>query len=779
MAQAKPITQAQSLTNVALSDSSIGLLAFFFIVFFTYIAISQLRSPAPVPASAPLAEFSSARALKQLEVVAIKPHPVGSAAHREVRDYIVSQISALGLTPEIQKTTSVMQRWGFGFQAATVENVFTRLKGTGGGKAVLLVAHYDSVSVGPGANDNGTGIASLLETLRALKEGSPLKNDVMVLLSDAEEIGLLGAKAFTEDHPWAKDIGVVLNYDARGSRGPTIMYETSDGNGWLIGEFAKAAPHPFANSLSQEIYRMMPYGSDMTIFKRAGYPALNFAYIDGANHYHNGLDDLENADERNLQHFGSYALALARHFGNMDLEDKRQNNAVYFDILGSAFVNYSASWAPILAGITTLLFVGVVVLGFKNKQLKVSGIILGFVATLLSLIITPIVVMATWWLIRLVNSNYRVYPQGDVYNSKVYLVAFAALTVAIFATIFLLFRKKAGDGSLAVGAYLWLLIFAVLTSLFVSGASYLLTWPLLFGLVGLAFSFARKEEGSFSIKQLIVLLLTSLAGIVLIVPMIYLIFVALTLANSAPSIVLQVLLLALLVPLVNLMAKPKKWVLPLASVLVFAVFVIIGAMTSGFDSEHPRPNSIFYVMNADSKKAIWVSIDREPDEWTEQYLSKDVKNASIADYIDTPHPSYLQNDAPVLSLAAPELQVVEDRIADGVRSLKLRILSKRQAPVLILNVRAEGETIAATVNGKSNGGKLENQWGFEYLGLPEEGIELGMQVKSTAPIKIRVADQTYGLPEIQGMTFKPRPDSMMPIYFRNSDATLLSRSFTF
>ena len=92
-----------------------------------------------------------------------------------------------------------------------------RLPGTrSGGRAFLLVAHYDSVPTGPGATDNGAGVATVLETVRALKAGPALRNDVIVLLADGEERGLLGARAFVDGYPWAQEVGAVLNLDTRG-----------------------------------------------------------------------------------------------------------------------------------------------------------------------------------------------------------------------------------------------------------------------------------------------------------------------------------------------------------------------------------------------------------------------------------------------------------------------------------------------------------------------------------------------------------------------------------
>ena len=69
---------------------------------------------------------------------------------------------------------------------------------------------------------------TILEGVRAyLALNKTPKNDIIILFSDAEELGLLGAQAFVEHHPWAKNIGLVLNFEARGS-GRTKLYV--DGN---------------------------------------------------------------------------------------------------------------------------------------------------------------------------------------------------------------------------------------------------------------------------------------------------------------------------------------------------------------------------------------------------------------------------------------------------------------------------------------------------------------------------------------------------------------------
>ena len=235
---------------------------------------------------------------------------------------------------------------------ATCVNIVARWRGTGpaGKKALLLSAHYDSVERGPGAGDDASGVAAILESLRALKAGPAPERDVIILINDGEEAGLYGAEVFADEHPWAEDVGVVLNFDARGNSGPSFMFETSDGNGWLIEQMARALPHPMATSLTMEVYRLMPNDTDLTIYKKHGMAGWNFAFVGGLYYYHSPEDTPANLDPRTLQHQGENLLAMARHLVRLDLDDVRRDDVVYFSILQRFVAIYPMSWVvPLLA----------------------------------------------------------------------------------------------------------------------------------------------------------------------------------------------------------------------------------------------------------------------------------------------------------------------------------------------------------------------------------------------------------------------------------------------
>lgn len=230
-----------------------------FLLLVTLLALRPLPLPEPAAAGAAAAEFSAGRALGHLERIARRPHPVGSEEHDRVRDELLGQLTALGFQTRVQEATATRV-----FQVGTVrtawagrmQNVLGRRKGSDSTGALLLVSHYDSAPSSPGASDSGAAVAAILEIVRALAASGPLRNDLIVLFTDGEETGCLGAQAFADSDPWAADVSTVLNFDARGTRGPVLMFETGPDNGWLLGQLA-GTPYPVASSLAATVY---PWG---------------------------------------------------------------------------------------------------------------------------------------------------------------------------------------------------------------------------------------------------------------------------------------------------------------------------------------------------------------------------------------------------------------------------------------------------------------------------------------------------------------------------------------
>ncbi|MHB8384246.1 MAG: M20/M25/M40 family metallo-hydrolase, partial [Candidatus Binataceae bacterium] len=203
-------------------------------IILTIAAIQKSGPPPVVGARAPAGDFSAARAMPDLRAIAARPHPLASTDNARVRAYLVKCLTELGVTPEIQ-TATVARTDPSGLRSfAAVNNIVARIPGSASTGAIMLMAHYDSVPSGPGAGDDSAAVAAILETVRALKTGPPLRNDLIVLFSDGEELGMLGAKAFVENYPALRDVKVALNFEMRGDYGPVVMFQTSADNAWLI-----------------------------------------------------------------------------------------------------------------------------------------------------------------------------------------------------------------------------------------------------------------------------------------------------------------------------------------------------------------------------------------------------------------------------------------------------------------------------------------------------------------------------------------------------------------
>src|SRR5471030_1859058 len=307
--------------NLGLVLGRIGTLVALVVGIWLLSIYGQSR-PAALGLDAPATQFSAARADAVLGRVLGQqaPHPAGSAAAEAVRARILQELAAMGVQARTQTGMSCHRdlRWMY-MPCGTVTNIIATVS-PGTGKQILLMAHSDSVAAGPGAADDGSGVAILLETIRALKaRGLSGEHPIIALFTDGEEAGLLGAEAYLRDPLARAKIGAVINAEARGNQGPSYLFQTSAGNARLIDLYAGSVAQYATSSLYEEIYKYLPNDTDLTPILAAGIPGYNFAFIGNVAHYHTPLDRRENIDRRSLQQQGDAALALADALSNTDL----------------------------------------------------------------------------------------------------------------------------------------------------------------------------------------------------------------------------------------------------------------------------------------------------------------------------------------------------------------------------------------------------------------------------------------------------------------------------
>ena len=728
------------------------------------LSLYSLRPPAPLPADAPASDFSADRAVENIRPIVSAPRPTGSPANAAAREYILSAFRQQGLDPQVQETIGIRQTGRYA-PAAFVSNVMARLRGTQSGKAVLLVGHYDSTPNGPGAADDGQSVGVLLETLRALRAGPALRNDVIFLLTDGEELDLLGAAAFVNEHPWAKDVGVALNFEARGTGGPVHMFETSEQNGWLIRQFAQAAPYPRSDSISYEIYRRLPNDTDLTVFKNHGYGGLNFAFIENVFFYHTPFDDLAHLDRGSVQQQGSYALSLARQFGNADLAQRKAPDVVYFIAPWRRVVVYSQALVWPLALVTSLLLIVLIAQGLRRRSLAPLGIARGLLAILLAAVAAPAAVWALWQaIVRLRPPPAVTYIQP--YNWRWYEFAFIALTVAILMAIYAAFRRRTSLADLTAGGLLlWMLLMLAACSL-APLTSYIFTWPLLLALPAFWALLTRPAWLTFT------LCLSVVAAAWLVTPYIDLLFVSLTVGAGALPMLLLVLLLGLLLPAWLFLARAR---FALGAALACILLVIAVALTGEFTPEHPKPATAAYILDSERGKAAWITDALTPDPWSAQFVTDGGTGVRLPSFISAE--TVRQGIAPASPLAAPEIEILEDKAAGGSRSLTLRVRSPRGAQSVVMLF--DGDTVRGlSVNDHAPDVQPAVPLRlFTFMGMPPEGIQLRLNLNRRGPLRMRVFDCSDGIPG----THQPRPANVMRsmAFWPYNETTLVGRDVAY
>lgn len=750
------------------------------------LSVFLLMPPKPIPATAPSEVFSAERAMQHVNRIAAQPHAMGTAAHAQVRAYLLQQMKELGLNPQVQETLAADDQ-GTVANVGYVYNLLGRVKGTGGGKeAILLVAHYDSQPNTLGAGDDAAGVAAILETVRALQHSEPLQQDVIVLLTDGEEYGLFGARAFLK-HPWAREVALVLNVEARGNKGPSMTFELSPQNGWIARQFIEAAPYPFVSSLAYEIYSRMPNDTDFTIFKDAGYTGLNSAFIGGLAHYHKATDSPENLSRESLQHHGSNMLALVRHFGQLSLSQTKAPDTVFFNFINGWVIHYRLGLNVFFVALGALLLLVTIKVALRKKMATGKQVIAGVGAYLLLLVaVAGLFIPVNGLVLSLLPSGGL----GGVYGADQFFIAYLLLAVGLFILLSWLVLRWLPLFPLLLGVFILQFVLMGVLALLVPAAVYLLLFPLLFGLGGVLLvllqELHQKPEKGWGYA--LILLLAALPAIFIIMPIAYSVFLAFELQMPVASMALLTLLLGLLLPLLVLLERSYHWrfvpLLPLVLLVVGVLQVWRAVAGEQPSAETPLHSQVAYYLNADTGKAYWVSGTEQLDEWKQQFFT-----AAQAGPLEEVYPHaqrrQLKNQAEPLALAPPAAQVLADSVVGDERMLRLRLYSPRGAAHL--EVILQPGTTDTLQSIKLGGREVHprfipapsgNVYHIRYYGLPiSKEAELEVRLKTGVPLHLLLYDHTLALP--QELVRQPMPPHIIPSQGRDSNLTVVRQQYTF
>ncbi|OBX24396.1 MULTISPECIES: M28 family peptidase [Bizionia] len=760
------------------------LLALILIAFAVYWSFSVLLPQNISTLDAPENEFSTERALAHLKEISKAPHYLGHAEHTRVRNYIIQQLEALGLETEVQEAFSIT-KWG---NLSKPKNIIARYKGEENGKALLLLTHYDSQPHSSfGASDAGSGVVTILESLRAfLSENKQPKNDIIIVISDAEELGLNGADIFVNKHPWAKDVGLVLNFEARGSGGPSYMLiETNQGNAELMKHFVAANPeYPVANSLAYSIYKMLPNDTDLTRFREDGnIDGFNFAFIDDHFDYHTALDTYERLDRNTLEHQGSYLMPLLHYFSDANLSSvKSTEDYIYFNAPLFKTVIYPFSWIFPMLILGFLGFIALLIYGFKREAFIGSEIGRGFAAFFLALLSAGGIGFGLWFLIKLIYPQYGEMLHGFTYNGHVYIFAFTFLALAICFWVYHKFHKPENTASLFVAPLFFWLVICTLVAFLLPGASFFII-PVFFGLTTLFVLIRQKKP------NLILLALLGFPVLTIMVPFIKMFPVGLGLKILFVSCILVVLIFGMLVSVFGFFKHKKLWSYVFLGTSILCL--VIAHFKSDFSEDRPRPNSLNYVLDSNTNTAVWATYDDALDSYTQPYLTDSPDDASLLNQ-NTMGSKYksgftFTKTAPVKALENPEITILSDTIIGENRNITLQFKSNRHAERVEVFADSTNIFKDAMINGipaikdDASGHVFADRYNnrlFSYYVSENEPLDMQLIVPKNQKTTLQVYEATYNLLTNSHFTIPGRTKAMIPKPFVLNDAVIIKSTVT-
>ncbi len=683
--------------------------------------------------------FDSDRAAERLARVLgdERPHPVDSEASDDVRARLIAEMRAVGLEPRMTDDFICnSSRQSRTVSCARVRNLVATI-GPDQGRHLLLSAHYDSTFAGPGAADAGIGIATLLETA-ALLRGRSLARPVTFLFNEGEEMGLLGARAFLELDPVARRVDSLINLEARGVEGPAIMFETSRPNAAAVAAFADAVDRPIANSLTTDLYGLIPNSTDVALFADRNWTILNFAIIGNETRYHSAGDNLAALDRQSLQHMGDQTLALALRLGQLPVEPGF-GEWLYADLLGLHLFTL-----PLLPG---LVLLGALTIGMAMLAIRRRAIGRPLLATLLAPLGASGLAFAGQFLVGLLRSGdyWRAFPLVTV--TATYAAAIAACLVA------LAFVARGSDLPRLRASYwlAFLLVGSTLSMIAPGAAIFFLLPPLLFALGVAARGFHSSAEVIGACAAILLLYLTIGPALGLFEE----------LMSNGPHWILApmgaLILLPVLIELTPLIRRIPPLFVGSGAADLFLLGWIAAAVMPAYSEDRQQVFSLDQVQDVDSKESRW-AVNNDgvkptlPGDWSRGALPWSNRKRWLS-------------PAPVADVLAPEIELVEQVPSGRGRRLAFRLRAHGAETLTLIapkeaGLRAAGsgrfvEPFAASADG-------EGRYVLRCVGRACDGALFHLAIDSREEVEFLLVGSRPGLSSQATALLQSRPAPARP-----------------
>ena len=739
------------------------------------VTVLVYRAPAPLEQSGAAEQFSAVRAshiLRRLVGDSV-PHPLGSMANATMRERVIHELQAIGLQPELQRGMACHD----GDACGIVTNILARIDGAPGEQqAVLLSAHYDSVPAGPGAADDGAGVAAVLEIARLLKQGPALRHPVILLIDDGEEAGMLGAQLFVSAHRWAHEVAAAVNLEARGTSGPSFMFETGSANNWLMELYAEAMARPMTNSVYYLAYKLLPNDTDFTVYKSVDYQGFNFAFLGDVERYHTPLDRWQNTDLGSLQHQGANALAVVRGLGRSELKDLPRSQAVFFDWYGLVLVHWRAVLTMFATGIASVLLILLRERLERRAELQIGQMWRGLAALVAAW--SCCVVLAALDLVLL--RRLGAVPIGQ------YPWIAHPLPMLISANLLGLLAPALAARWLAKRSSFWDLWAAVQTlncllcltaALAAPELSFLFLIPLLAAI-------ASAVPAALSAKpppwmRAFAVLLPLLAAASVTLPLTRFLYQALgALGWCLTSALVGIGVLGLAPLLARATARTRRIFIgvPLACLLICTG---ITWTLPVYSTAWPQRLNLDYILDADSGHAQWLALPDSGRLPAKVRAAAAFETAARAPYPGSAERGFLA-PAPPLPLAAPELLVQSATLESGLVHYDVRLSSARQAPEMYLLFAATDQVDHAELE-TERGPLRVRLWSWpngatvlDLKTVEDAAVEVRFTMVAEATPRVELLDLSFAVPEQAAPLLAAR--SAEAIASQDGDVTMVART---
>lgn len=730
------------------------------------LAISGHRPPDPKPLSAPATEFSAERARQVLSRLlgSGAPHPVASQENRAFRERLEREIRALSLSPEVIRGMSC-GRFG---SCAEVENVLVALPSQSERPGLALAAHYDSVPASAGAADDGAGVAALLEAARALLASGPLERPIWLLFTDGEEAGLLGAEYLVANNSLPKQIQLIVNLEARGIAGPSLLFETSPLNLDFVRTVARATDRPVMSSLFSSAYRSLPNDTDLSVFMDAGLSGLNYAFIEDAHHYHTPSDDLRHLSLASLQHHGDQALAQSRVLC-AERSKEPTERVVFFDIFGRWVVSFTTGFGLVLSILAALFSAALLVLAHRRGTISIGAFAGSCLAWLGG------IALAAIWGLLLSGLYPDVLAGGQPWPAVSGLLLVSAHSGALAA----LLGASAAAGSantppnaVFAGLFGALLLTAAL-AVQLPEAIYVALIPGLGLALFAALALARPVRSAWVLAALGGLLVSTLVW----APISKLTYDVIGLAAPVVTTLVFAILLLPLWPLSSALRTPFRAGAALLFLLTAGACAAL-AKVSPAHSEAVRPRvNLAHHTDAVTGQSHWLTDAVELPE----------PLASQAEFRPAPRVGFpsttwgltrrYQAMASRFGGTPPEFVVLQSRPEpDDTRTVELRLEPNGKA--LALTLALPHSVSAVVVEGERAVPSAYGEWKtYTVLGPRSGGVTLRVSVTGQSLVEGELSQFTGGLPEAGGPLAQSR--DRIGTQSQNGDLTIVSRKVVF